>query len=295
VTSAAVGAGVATIDDALTQGIHIAADIQEEYNVEQTLTAAKYGAVVGGAAGGVVEVVSAARSVIATRQAAQVVKSESAALREVGENARGARALNDKINARAVGESNGGPRAKTPTSAMETQRTTSRLASRSGTPASVQSPATTTAVNSEAASLRQIGENARAARSLNERINARQTTADIRNATSNQLGTAGERVVSEATGLPKNAATIRSVNRTARFRKPDFMDEAQRYIAEAKNRGYQGLTKQLRDYKAWVLRGNGAGRVDVFVDSRTKISRNLLREHLDPGSPIKVVVVEMNK
>ena len=37
----------------------------------------------------------------------------------------------------------------------------------------------------------------------------------------------------------------------------------------------------------------GAGRVDVLIDERTEISRALLMDHLDPGSPVKLSVANL--
>ncbi len=71
------------------------------------------------------------------------------------------------------------------------------------------------------------------------------------------------------------------------------MDDPQRYIAETKNRDYQGMSSQLLDDKAHVLRNGMPGRVDVIIDERTTISTSLLREHLNQGSPIKLRVTKL--
>lgn len=108
------------------------------------------------------------------------------------------------------------------------------------------------------------------------------------------IGQAGETASTRVTGLPKNTVRIPSASGKKKYRTPDYMDDSQRYIAETKNVKRQGLTSQLLDDKAHVLRGGKPGRVDVIVDVRTKISRGLLREHLNPGSPITIRVERLN-
>lgn len=102
------------------------------------------------------------------------------------------------------------------------------------------------------------------------------------------LGRAGEAVSSDLTGLPKNTTRIPSASGQRAYRVPDHMSINQRYIAETKNVNRQSLTSQILDDKAHVLRGGGPGRVDVIIDSRSQTSTPLLREHLNPGSPIKL-------
>src|SRR5690606_27942670 len=104
----------------------------------------------------------------------------------------------------------------------------------------------------------------------------------------NRLGPKGEAVASEMTGLAKNTTRIPAASGRRSFRVPDQMDSAQRFVAEVKNKDYQYLSSQLLDDKAHVLRGGRPGTVQVIIDERTKISVELLREHLNPGSPIKL-------
>ena len=73
------------------------------------------------------------------------------------------------------------------------------------------------------------------------------------------------------------------------------MDDAQRNITETKNVDYQHYSSQLKDDVAHVLRGGGPGRVDVMIDQMTTISTQLLRGHLNPGSPIKLRSANRNK
>ncbi len=108
------------------------------------------------------------------------------------------------------------------------------------------------------------------------------------------LGAAGESVSSAATGLPKNTTRIPSASGNAEFRIPDHMSNGGRYIAETKNVGYQHLSSQLLDDAAYVTRGGVPGRVDVVIDTRTVVSRPLLRAHLDPGNPINLVTMNLN-
>ena len=69
---------------------------------------------------------------------------------------------------------------------------------------------------------------------------------------------------------------------------------SERYIAQVKNVEYQSRTVQLQDDMAHVMRGGWAGRVEVIIDKRTQISLPLLREHLNPASPLKVRVEDLN-
>ena len=79
------------------------------------------------------------------------------------------------------------------------------------------------------------------------------------------------------------------------YRIPDHLEPlGQRYIAETKNVKYQSLTYQILDDMAHVNRSGYPGRVDVVIDSRTTISAPLLREHLNPGSPIKIITIDLN-
>ena len=103
-----------------------------------------------------------------------------------------------------------------------------------------------------------------------------------------QAGQAGEAVSGQLTGMPKNTVRIPSASGKKAYRVPDHMDATQRHITETKNVDYQYYSSQLKDDKAHVLRAGGAGRVDVMIDQRTTISPQLLREHLNPGSPIKL-------
>jgi hypothetical protein len=109
-----------------------------------------------------------------------------------------------------------------------------------------------------------------------------------------RVGQAGEAASSGVTGLPKNGTRIPSASGKKAYRVPDHMDGAQRYIAETKNVNKQYLSSQILDDKAHVLRDEMPGRVDVIIDERTTITSSLLREHLNPGSPIKLQVQVLN-
>ncbi len=109
------------------------------------------------------------------------------------------------------------------------------------------------------------------------------------------LGKAGERNSSELTGLPKNTTQIPSASGKKDYRLPDHMSADGRYIAETKNQNSMYLSSQLKDDIAYVSRGGGPGRVDLIIDQRTKISAPLLREHLDPGSPLHIIVMDLHK
>jgi hypothetical protein len=110
-----------------------------------------------------------------------------------------------------------------------------------------------------------------------------------------QAGQAGEVVSGQLTGMPKNTARIPSASGKKAFRVPDHMDDPQRHIIETKNVKKQYYSSQLKDDKAHVLRGGGPGRVDVIIDQRTTITPQLLQEHLNPGSPIKLRSADLNK
>jgi hypothetical protein len=73
------------------------------------------------------------------------------------------------------------------------------------------------------------------------------------------------------------------------------MDESQRLIVETKNVARQHLSSQILDDKAHVLRNGGPGRVEVVIDKRTRITPQLLREHLNPGSPVKLKTGNLNE
>jgi hypothetical protein len=103
-----------------------------------------------------------------------------------------------------------------------------------------------------------------------------------------QAGQTGEAVSGQLTGMPKNTVRIPSASGKKEYRVPDHMDDAQRHITETKNVEYQYYSSQLKDNKAHVLRDGRPGGVDVMIDQRTTISPQLLREHLNPGSPIKI-------
>jgi len=101
-------------------------------------------------------------------------------------------------------------------------------------------------------------------------------------------GQAGEKAVAAQTCLGKNNKRIPCASGKKDFRVPDFMSEDERSIGESKNVKKQHLSSQLLDDKSHVGRGGGPGRVDVFIDACTEITGPLLREHLNPGSPIKL-------
>ena len=73
------------------------------------------------------------------------------------------------------------------------------------------------------------------------------------------------------------------------------MDPSGQFIGETKNVDYQYLSSQLLDDKAHVLRNNLPGTVSVIIDERTTISMELLREHLNMGSPIKLRVANLRR
>ncbi|MED9122286.1 RHS repeat-associated core domain-containing protein [Escherichia marmotae] len=109
------------------------------------------------------------------------------------------------------------------------------------------------------------------------------------------LGKAGEKNSSELTGLPKNTVRIPSASGKKDYRLPDHMSGDGRYIAETKNQNSMHLSSQLKDDIAHVTRGGVPGRVDLIIDQRTKISVPLLGEHLDPGSPLHIIITDLNK
>ncbi|TPW05681.1 MAG: hypothetical protein FD124_2052 [Alphaproteobacteria bacterium] len=109
------------------------------------------------------------------------------------------------------------------------------------------------------------------------------------------LGVAGEEASEMLTGLSKNTTRIPSVSGAKAYRVPDHLDPiTERYIGETKNVARQSLTTQILDDAAHVTRGGWPGRVDVMIDDRTVITGPLLREHLNPGSPIKLRRVDLN-
>jgi RHS repeat-associated protein len=110
-----------------------------------------------------------------------------------------------------------------------------------------------------------------------------------------RMGQAGEEVGTEVSGLPKNTRRIPSASGRRAYRVPDHMDAAERHIQEDKATKKLHLGSQLRDDKAHVLRDGGPGSVDVLIDESTQITTSLLREHLNPGSPIKVRTGELKK
>jgi len=116
------------------------------------------------------------------------------------------------------------------------------------------------------------------------------------NCSAGELGRAGELVSSELTGLAKNTSRIPSASGQRMFRVPDHLEPLDlRYIAETKNVSRQSLTSQILDDAAFVTRGGMPGRVDVIIDSRATITGPLLREHLNPGSPIKIIQTNLNR
>jgi RHS repeat-associated protein len=105
-----------------------------------------------------------------------------------------------------------------------------------------------------------------------------------------QAGQQGEKVGTQVSGLPKNTRRIPSASGRRAYRVPDHMTEDERFIQEDKAVNEQYLSSQLLDDKAHVARGGQPGRVDVLIDETTKITTPLLREHLNPGSPLKLKV-----
>jgi RHS repeat-associated protein len=110
-----------------------------------------------------------------------------------------------------------------------------------------------------------------------------------------RTGQAGEAVGTEMSGYPKNTRRIPSASRKKDYRVPDHMNDTGRHIVEDKAVDSQYLSSQLKDDKAFVLRDNAPGRVDVLIDENTQITLPLLREHLNPGSPIKLKTGKLKK
>jgi RHS repeat-associated protein len=110
-----------------------------------------------------------------------------------------------------------------------------------------------------------------------------------------RIGQSGEEVGTEISGLPKNTRRIPSASQKRAYRVPDHMDKEERFIQEDKATKKQHLSSQLLDDKAHVLRDFGSGLVDVLIDELTEITRPLLREHLNPGSPIKLKSAKLKK
>jgi len=108
-------------------------------------------------------------------------------------------------------------------------------------------------------------------------------------------GQFGESVGIELTGLPKNTKRIPSASGKAKYRIPDHMDSTGRFIAEDKAVSYQYLSTQFLDYKAYVMREGGPGKVLIIIDENTVISVPLLKEHLNVGSPIKLIKGPLKK
>ncbi len=111
-TAAAVGATGAAASDAATQGVHISAGVQDEYDVGRTRDAALMGAAFGGGSAAAVEGAIAAKQAFAARAAQQ-----------------------SKTGIVAEGAAN-----ETQITAQNTQRPSSKLAATDSTPAEVQTP-----------------------------------------------------------------------------------------------------------------------------------------------------------
>jgi hypothetical protein len=67
-----------------------------------------------------------------------------------------------------------------------------------------------------------------------------------------------------------------------------------------KNTKKQGYTRQIKDDVAHVnsqakLQKGANSRVFVVVDKNTQISRELLKQHNDPNSPIIIISKDLNK
>jgi len=103
-----------------------------------------------------------------------------------------------------------------------------------------------------------------------------------------RVGQIGEKIGTQVTGYPKNTRRIPSASGKKDYRVPDHMNDTGRHIVEDKAVKKQHFSSQLKDDRAYVLRDDGAGRVDVLVDESTVITPQLLREHLNPGSPLKL-------
>lgn len=103
-----------------------------------------------------------------------------------------------------------------------------------------------------------------------------------------RVGQQGEVVSSEYMQLPKNNDRIPSASGRSEFGIPDFKHPGGHHLGESKNVAYQHLSRQIKDDMAYVLRDHQPGLVEVLIDKRTDVSLPLLREHLNPGSPIKL-------
>lgn len=114
VTSAAVGATGAAASDAATQGVHISAGVQDEYDVGRTRDAALMGAALGGGSAAVVEGAVVAKQAFAARAAQQ-----------------------SKTGVVAEGAAN-----ETQIATQNSQRPSSKLAATDRSPAEVQGPRT---------------------------------------------------------------------------------------------------------------------------------------------------------
>ena len=68
-------------------------------------------------------------------------------------------------------------------------------------------------------------------------------------------------------------------------------------IIEVKNKARitRNDLNQIRDAVKHVNNSGLPGLVRVVIDNRTKISRELLRMHLDPGNPVKIEVHDLTR
>ena len=95
-----------------------------------------------------------------------------------------------------------------------------------------------------------------------------------------ELATSGrflEEAAQWATRLGKNSERILEdgLARGAKFRVPDLLDEARRFIGEVKDRTYVSVTKQLDDFFEYAEQTKS--QFALFIGERTKLSEPLLR------------------
>jgi hypothetical protein len=96
-----------------------------------------------------------------------------------------------------------------------------------------------------------------------------------------EIGEIGE----TAAGIIKNTKRIESLTRTAAYRIPDELNDAERIISEVTNVRYQSYTRQLRDSVLYAQKYGYKFR--LYVRQGAKLSAPL-RDALEPfGGPIE--------
>lgn len=93
------------------------------------------------------------------------------------------------------------------------------------------------------------------------------------------VGKAGE----IASGITKNTRHIESITKTAQYRIPDGLDEANMVLSEVKNVKYQGLTSQIKDFLYYSQREGY--RFELYVRPTTTLSKPL-QDLVDAGEII---------